>query len=167
MILRFVIRIKNKILLLLNNAYLFFYALEFKKFGKNNCIWFPLKIYGRQNITIGNNTVINSFVHIWGQGDVEIGNNVMIASHVSITSLTHNYNCENMRLAPIIKKRVIIEDDAWIGSGAIILPGIRIGRGAVIGAGSVVTKNVTPLAIVVGNPARVIKWRDLTIVQEC
>ena len=54
---------------------------------------------------------------------------------------------------------VLIEDDVWIGARAIILPGLRIGKGAIVGAGSVVTKDVPPYAICVGNPARVIKSR--------
>jgi maltose O-acetyltransferase len=160
MILRLAIRIKSKLFYFLNKGYLIFFALEFKKFGKNNSVWFPLKIYGKENVSIGNNCGINAFIHIWGHGGIEIGNNVMIASHVSITSLTHDYNSENMRFAPIIKKPVIIEDDVWIGSGAIIFPGVSIGRGAVIGAGAVVTKNVQAYEIMVGNPARKLKSRN-------
>lgn len=161
MILKLVINLKNRMFLLMNKGYLFFYSLEFKKFGKNNSVWFPIKIYGKEHVSIGNNCGINAFINIWGHGGVEIGNNVMIASHVSITSLTHDYSCENMRFAPIIKKKVIIEDDVWIGSGAIIFPGIRIGKGAVIGAGSVVTKNVPNYAIMIGNPAKLLKIREL------
>ena len=63
--------------------------------------------------------------------------------------------------ALFINKKLLIEDDVWIGAGAIIFPGVRIGKGAVIGAGSVVTKNVTEKTIMVGNPARNLKTRGL------
>lgn len=161
MILRLLFRIKNRIILLINKGYLFFYSLEFKSFGKNNTVWFPIKVLGKSNVTIGNNCAINSFVHIWGNGGVYIGNNVMIATHVSITSLTHVYNLDNIRFAPIIKKKVTINDDVWIGTGAIILPGVCIGKGAVIGAGAVVTKDVQEFSVVVGNPARLLKIREV------
>jgi acetyltransferase-like isoleucine patch superfamily enzyme len=84
----------------------------------------------------------------------------MIASHVSINTITHDYNKEVIRFAPNIYKPVIIEDDVWIGSSAIIMPGIRIGQGAVIGAGSVITKDVPSRAIIIGNPGRVLKMRN-------
>lgn len=145
----------------LNKVHLFFYSVEFKKVGQNNYFWFPIEMFGKSNISIGNNCVINSYVHIWGDGGIEIGNNVMIASHVSITSLTHDYNETDMRNAQIIKKKVIINNDVWIGAGAIILPGITIGRGAVVGAGSVVTKDVPEYAIVVGNPSKILKYRNI------
>jgi acetyltransferase-like isoleucine patch superfamily enzyme len=161
MILKLLIKLKNRFFLFFKKVYLIFYALEFKSFGNNNSVWFPIKIYGKENVSIGNNCGLNAFLHIWGQGGVVIGNNVMIASHVSITSLTHDYLEQDMRHSNIIKKEVIIEDNVWIGSGAIILPGIRIGRGAVIGAGSVVTKDVLQNTIVVGNPSRVLKTRGV------
>lgn len=85
----------------------------------------------------------------------------MIATHVSITSLTHDYNSSSMRFSIIIKKKIIIENDVWIGADSMIMPGISIGHGAVIGAGTVVTKDIPPMAIVVGNPGRIIKWRDV------
>lgn len=135
------------------------FSLKFKNYGKNNFVWFPVKIIGKNNIEIGSNVVINSFTHMWGAGGIIIGNNVMIASNVVITSLTHDYNSTNMRFSPIIKKKVIIGDDVWIGAGAIILPGINIGKGAVVGAGAVVTSDVPEFAIVIGNPAKVLKIR--------
>lgn len=159
MIVKLVNIINDKFIHYLNKTLILCYSIKFKKFGKNNEIHFPVKIYGKENISIGNYCSINAFVHIWGNGGVEIGNNVMIATHVSITSLTHDYNSFSMRFSKIIVKKVIIEDDVWIGAGAVIMPGIFIGNGAVIGAGTVVTKDVPSMAIVVGNPGRIIKWR--------
>jgi acetyltransferase-like isoleucine patch superfamily enzyme len=80
----------------------------------------------------------------------------MIASHTIITSLTHDYNVKIYR-ETLIKKKVKICNNVWIGAGAIILPGITINEGAVIGAGSVVTKDVPANTIVAGVPARILK----------
>lgn len=150
-------RIKFVLILYLKKIYLLYYCLEFKKFGRNNTFWFPVKILGKENISIGDNCALNAYIHIWGSGGVEIGNNVMIAAHVIITSVTHDYNSPSIRHSKLIHKKVIIKDNVWIGTGSIILPGITIGEGAVIGAGSVVTHDVPSKSIVVGNPARIIK----------
>ncbi len=139
----------------------YFYLSDIKKIGRNLEIKFPVCFEGKENIEIGDDVSINAFVHIWGQGGVKIGNRVMIATHTIITSLTHDYNLENMRYAPAIVKEVIIDDDVWVGSGVIIMPGVKIGKGAVIGAGSVVTKDIPAYAIVYGIPAKIIKYRKL------
>jgi maltose O-acetyltransferase len=131
---------------------------KFKYLGNRTYLDFPIKIKGKEYVSIGNDVVINSFVHIWGHGGVHIGDRVMIAAHTSITSLTHDYS-DNMRFNPAIKNKVVIEDDVWIGSNVIILPGITIKKGAVIGAGSVVTKNIDEYCIAYGNPAKVVKKR--------
>lgn len=89
-------------------------------------------------------------------GGIEIGNNVLIASHTVITSLTHDINADFYKNT-LIKRKVTIGNNVWIGSGAIILPGVRISDGAVIGAGSVVTKDVPHNTIVAGVPAKPIK----------
>jgi len=133
----------------------------FRRFGKNNVIHRPVKIHGKEHISVGDSCSINAFVHIWGTGGVEIGDRVMIASHVAISSLTHDHSRQSMRHAPVVQKKIVIEDDVWIGSGAVILPGITLGQGAVVGAGAVVTKDVPPWAIVVGNPARLLKMRQI------
>ena len=78
----------------------------------------------------------------------------MIGSHVAITSLTHDYTEDNMYNTTLAKP-VVIEDEVWIGAHAIILPGTRVGRGAVIGAGSVVTRDIPPYAVAYGVPAKV------------
>lgn len=150
-------KIVNKALSINNYSYL----SDIKYIGKNLDIKFPVCFEGKENIEIGDDVSINAFVHIWGHGGVKIGNRVMIATHSIITSLTHDYNLENMRFAPAIAKPVIIEDDVWIGSGVIIMPGVKIGKGAVIGAGSVVTKDIPMNAIAYGIPAKVIKYREI------
>jgi maltose O-acetyltransferase len=111
--------------------------------------------YGR--ILIGDNTYINRNVLLDGRNGLEIGNNVDIGEYVKIWSLEHNPNDEEH--SPRGRK-TIIEDHVWIAPWSIILPGVKIGRGAVIGAGSVVTKDVPPLAIVAGSPAKQIGTRN-------
>ena len=71
--------------------------------------------------------------------------------------MTHDYSGENVRFGKIIAKPVVINDDAWIGTHAVIMPGVTIGKGAIVGAGSIVTKNVEAYTVVVGNPARFVK----------
>ena len=96
--------------------------------------------------------------------DLKVGKDVMMGPYVVIVGDSHEFSRIDipMRLQGLKKYRPVrIEDDVWIGARTIILPGLTIGKGAIIGAGSVVTKDVPPYAICVGNPARVIKYRDL------
>lgn len=136
----------------------FYYRNTLKNLGNNPEIHPKIKLYGMESIVIGDNVAINSFTHIWGQGGVIIGNNVMIASHVSIISVTHDKNTIQMRYTKVMKE-ILIEDDVWIGSHAIILPGVNIGQGSIIGAGAVITKDIPPYSIVVGIPGRIISKR--------
>lgn len=112
-----------------------------------------------RDIEIGNNSQINE--ECWIR-NCKIGNNVMIAPYVMILNYGHKMDDVNI---PMIQQGVkyypqtIIEDDVWIGARTIILPGIKIGTGAVIGAGSVVTKNVETYSVVAGNPAKLIRTR--------
>jgi len=108
------------------------------------------------DITIGNNTVINRFCYLDGRVKLRIGNNVNISHYTLIQTLTHDP--QNSYFV-CIERPVVIEDHVWVGARVIILPGVTIGEGAVIGAGAVVTKNVNPYSIVVGNPAKHIKYR--------
>lgn len=102
----------------------------------------------------------------WILGDVTIGNDVMMAPDVTILALNHTF--ENINKTMICQgqqamKPVIIGNDVWIGTRAIILPGVSIGDHVIIGAGSVVTKSVPDWAIVGGNPAKIIKMRDFSL----
>ena len=124
--------------------------------------WFP------EGVSIGRHVSINEWVFIDGWGGVKIGDWVRIAHRVSIISEEHLFNDPSL---PIYKqgkigKEVIINDDVWIGCGVIILKGVTIGRGAVIGAGSIVNKDVPEMAIVAGNPARVIRYRNVDKMKE-
>lgn len=121
-----------------------------------------LKGYYKNLMTIGNNTWIGQGTFLHSGGGLKIGNFVGIGPFVKIITLQHVLDDDIIR--PIITreqiyKEVIIEDDCDIGTGAIILPGIKIKRGSVIGAGSVVTKDVEPYSIVVGNPAKFLRKR--------
>lgn len=141
------------------------YLKGFKNVGYNISLKFPLKIEGKNNVEIGDNTSIGTYVHIWGNGGVRIGKDVLIAAHCCITSLTHDYSMKPVRLGKIVSKTVIIEDDVWLGYNVIVLPGITIGKGSIVAAGSVVTKDIPPYSIAVGNPAVVIKKRIISNVQ--
>ncbi len=99
---------------------------------------------------------IHAFTHIFAGNGVKICSGAMISSNVSITSVTHPVDSLK-RHCVCEGKAIVIGKSAWIGTGAIILPGITIGDHAVVGSGAVVTKNVAPKTVVVGNPAQFIK----------
>jgi len=107
------------------------------------------------NITIGNNCYFNYGVKILDSFEVVIGDNVFIAPNVVISPVTHPIEAKNRR--NLIGKKIIIENNVWIGASAIILPGVKIGQGAVIAAGSVVKNDVKPNTVVGGIPAKFIK----------
>lgn len=128
--------------------------------GRNVVIYPPVVIAGPEAVDIGDDTSIAPFVHIWGGGRVMIGSRCMIGSHVAISSLTHDHGQEDMSQT-MVTKPVIIKDGVWVGAHAVILPGVTLGQGAVIGAGSVVTRDVEAYAIVSGVPARLQTHRPI------
>jgi acetyltransferase-like isoleucine patch superfamily enzyme len=113
-------------------------------------------------ISIGEGSEINNFTNIDGYGEVEICKNVLIGPNVQIISYQHNYKNINklIKLQGSVKSKILIEDDVWIGANSVIMAGITIAKGAVIGAGSIVTKNVDKYSVVVGNPAKRIGNRE-------
>lgn len=114
-----------------------------------------------KNIIVGSNTVINGRVLIDGRGGmVVIGSNVDIAQETNIWTLEHDVHDDFHRDRG---GDVMIHDFVWIASRVTILPGVTIGRGAVVAAGSVVTKDVPPMMIVAGVPARVIGKRQSSL----
>lgn len=114
-------------------------------------------------IEIGNNCGIGAFSHITAMNCIMIGENVRMGKGVLITDNSHGASDRsqldiNPHDRPLFSKGpVIIEDNVWIGEKASIMPGVRIGRGAIIGANSVVTHDVAPYCIVGGIPAKVVK----------
>jgi acetyltransferase-like isoleucine patch superfamily enzyme len=117
--------------------------------------WFPDKI------SIGKNTSINEFVVINGAGNVEIGDNVLIGHRTTIASDSHGIDDINIEIyrQPKTKKPIKIGDNVFLGCNVTVLPGVTIGSGAVIGAGAVVTEDVSANAVVVGNPAKILRFR--------
>ena len=108
-----------------------------------------------KNIKIGKNVFINACCRFQDQGGIEIGDGSLIGHNTTIATLNHDFNpAKRQNLTP---SPVKIGKNVWIGSDCTILPGVTIGDGAIIGAGSVVTKSIPANTIAVGNPARVIK----------
>ena len=133
-----------------------------KSFGVSSAIYRKVDIKSPYRITIGNNTIINKGVLLDGRCSLTIGNNVDIAQDVYIWTEQHDYNSPDYRA---VGKPVVINDYVWIASRATILPGVTIGRGAVVACCSVVTKDVPPLAIVAGIPAKIIGTRDCNALE--
>ena len=128
----------------------------FGAFGKSTVLS-PFRCdYGDQ-IYIGDDCFINFNVSMIDLGKIKIGNRVLIGPGTGIFTAIHPIDPE-IRATGIEKGvDIIIEDDVWIGGNATILPGITIGKGAIIGAGSVVTKDIPKMTIAAGNPAKVIR----------
>jgi len=121
-------------------------------------------LFRQTNVKVGKDAVLNRNLVISDDYEplVEIGDRVAISPNVTIIASSNPNNSRlteknYVRMNLIKKEKVIIEDDVWIGSNALILPGVHIGKGAIIGAGAVVTKDVLPYTIVAGVPARTIR----------
>jgi acetyltransferase-like isoleucine patch superfamily enzyme len=111
--------------------------------------------FERGRLIIGDRAFINYGVDIAATGLVAIGADCLIGTHVSIIDNDFHGVVDRQRVPA--SKPVIIGDNVWIGNRAIILPGVTIGEGAVVGAGSVVTRDVPARTVVAGNPARVVR----------
>ena len=124
--------------------------------GSGTYIAAPLNGAALNNIKIENNVFINSNLLAMARGGITIEDDVQIAGNVSL--LTNNHDPYDRMVLPC--KPILIRKGAWIGANAVILRGISVGRHSIIGAGSVVTKDVPDYAVVVGNPAKVVKMLD-------
>lgn len=138
--------------------------LTFKHVGKKVRLLRNLDIRKPRNIKIGDDVVINKKVLLDGRGGtLKIGNHVDIAQEAVIWTLGHDVN--GLKHDPL-GKQTTIGDYVWIGARSTIMPGVSIGKGAVVGTCSVVTKDVPENAIVAGAPAKVIGYRNNPLVYE-
>jgi maltose O-acetyltransferase len=127
------------------------------QFGQDSIIEPPFYCSYGQNILIGDYVYLNVSCTILDCNKVHIGHHVMLGPAVQIYTAAHHLQAESRIHGWEIAKPILIEDNVWIGGGAILLPGVRIGKNAVVGAGAVVSRSVPANTVVVGNPARVIR----------
>ena len=135
-------------------------VLPFNQFqlGENSTIEdFSTVNNGVGDVIIGNNSLIgmgNTII-----GPIQIGNNVIFAQNIVASALNHEYRDPDqpIQAQPILKSQIVVEDDCWIAANAVITAGVRIGKHSVIAAGAVVTKDIPPYSVAVGNPAKVLK----------
>ncbi|QZP18487.1 acyltransferase [Methylophilales bacterium] len=113
------------------------------------------------NVRVGNDVTINLRCRLDGPGGLDIGDFSMVGINVTILSASHDFHDISvpMKCQGINTKKTTIGKDVWIGNNAVIMPGVILGDGAIVGANSVVTKEVKPLNIVAGTPAKVIGVR--------
>jgi acetyltransferase-like isoleucine patch superfamily enzyme len=129
------------------------------KIGRRSTIHIGCRFYQPRNVTIGDGTIIGDHATLDGRAPLKIGHHVDIASQVMIFNSQHDIHSEDMRP---VEKPVEIGNHVFIGPRAIILPGVKIGHGAVIAAGAVVTKNVSEKTVVGGVPAKEIGPRKVS-----
>ncbi len=134
------------------------YRILGMQIGQGSSIHMGLILYNPSGITIGQDTIVGERCTLDGRAKLTIGDHVDIASEVMIYNSEHDVN--DPKFGAIVAP-VTIEDYVFIGPRAIILPGVTIGRGAIVGAGAVVTKDVPPLTILGGVPAKPIGERKL------
>jgi acetyltransferase-like isoleucine patch superfamily enzyme len=129
------------------------------KIGRQSSIHIGCRFYQPRNITVGDGTIIGDHATLDGRAPLKIGDHVDIASQVMIFNSQHDIHSKDMRP---VEKPVEIGNHVFIGPRAIILPGVKIGHGAVVAAGAVVTKDVSEKTVVGGVPAKEIGPRKIS-----
>lgn len=123
-----------------------------------------------ERISIDSNVHIQQGCKFFGGGGISIGQGTILAHDIQIFSQNHYYDGEDLKYLPydekFINKKVVIGKYVWVGARASILPGVRIGDGAVIGAGAVVSRDIPECAVVGGNPASIIKYRNIEVYRK-
>ncbi|MDX2147261.1 MAG: maltose acetyltransferase domain-containing protein [Planctomycetota bacterium] len=129
----------------------------FGSIGRNFWVEPPFFCDYGENIRLGDNCFINFNCTFLDVAPITLGNNVLIAPGVQLLAAYHPIDHITRAKALEYGSPITIEDDAWLGGGVIVLPGVRIGARSIIGAGSVVTRDVPPDVIAVGNPCKVLR----------
>ena len=124
--------------------------------GEDSIVWAGNIFNEVTQFRCGRNTIVGPHNVFLISGGIDIGNNVNLSGFSYFISQGHRVDDPECKTT---YGKIVIEDDAWIATNSTIMPGVRIGRGAVVAAGSVVTKDIPPFKVVAGNPARVIKDR--------
>lgn len=130
-----------------------------KELPESTTVLPPLYIDYGKPVTIGKGCFIQQCCTFFGRGGITIGNGVFIGPKCNLITINHDPNPDNR--SATYGRPIVIEDKVWIGINSTILPGVRIGYGSIVGAQSVVTKDVPPMTVVAGNPARIIKKIEL------
>ena len=134
---------------------------------KDNFVCLNARLDHKQNIELGGNVYIGSDCKFFAEGGLKIGKSTQFGRECLILTTNHNYCGDELPYDDVgFLQSVEIGDNCWFGVRCTVLCGVKIGNGAIIGAGSVVTKSVPDYAIVGGNPARIIGWRDIEHYKE-
>ena len=126
-----------------------------KPLDKSTTVLPPLYIDYGKPVTVGKGCFIQQCCTFFGRGGISIGNDVFIGPKVNLITINHDVNPDNR--SATYGRPIVIEDKVWIGINSTILPGVRIGYGAIVGAGSVVTRDIPAGVLAVGNPCRVLR----------
>jgi acetyltransferase-like isoleucine patch superfamily enzyme len=153
----------------LYNAYAFFlgrlraifWSIFGLKIGRNTYIMKNCMILNPSNIELGSDVCINYGTQLSGHGKLKIGNDVLVGPNCQLMTSNHGYSDLKTPIGkqPLVIGKIIIEDDVWLGANVVVLPDVTIGGGSIVGANAVVTKDVPPMSVVAGVPAKLIKKR--------
>ncbi len=128
--------------------------------GKESIAVYPTaRIWAPWNIEMGGCVAIDDAVNLYSVAKITIGSKVAISREAFVCTASHDITKPNR---PLVVAPIVIGDGVWIGARAIVLPGVVIGEGAVVAAGAVVTRDVEPWSVVAGNPAKIVKMRELS-----
>lgn len=137
------------------------YKLLFKRLGSLPFIQANVTIWRTDRLQVGSHFGVNSGTYINAIGGIEIGDHVLIGSNVTISSGRHPIDGEfpPVFARPTIPEKIVIEDDVWIAANVVILPGVRLAKGTVVGANSVVVRDTEPYSVMAGTPAKLLRYR--------
>ena len=130
--------------------------LFYNQIGENSIIYNQLIVVRPKNVKIGKNVTVMNGVLMMSAGGITIEDNVLVAANVQL--ITNNHDPYDRYV--ITCKPILIKEGAWIGAGATILPGVTVGKYAIVGADSLVSKDIPDYGIAVGSPAKVIKYLE-------
>ena len=132
--------------------------LFYNQIGENSIVNNQITVVAPRNVKIGNFVTVMNGALMMGRGGITLEDKVLVAANAQLISNNHDpYERE-----VLICKPILIKYGAWIGAGATILPGVTVGKYAIVGSDSVVTKDIPDYAVAVGNPAKVVKYLDPT-----